>query len=154
MKNKKSRELVNLILKIREDEEEIIRKLSLKYISAKTEWCLNEIEENHRLAITAVVSSTIKYMLEKQRYDCFYKTEDDSKFFVLGYNSEDNYVTAFNFGKIIVNDFDEIEKEITTDEERKVEYVDSTGTKFYTPTFEECDIWIEMILENLQSGNL
>lgn len=47
-----------------------------------------------------------------------------------------------------------MEKEITKNNKRNIKYVDSMGAKYYAPTFSECDAWIEMILENLQNGNL
>lgn len=157
MENKNSQELVKQINEIKNAEKKAINKLAIQYISIKADWCLSEMEEIHRLAITEIISNIVKYMLEKN-YDCYYEAKDNSKFFVLGINYEDEYLTAFNFEKIINNNFEEIANEITTeittDEERTIKYIDSEGIRYCAPTFFECEHWIETILENLQDGNL
>lgn len=154
MKNNKSKKLSNLIKEIKENEKVLISKLIYEYVADDDDWYLKKIEEIHRIAIVAAVYNTIYYLIEKKNYDFFYKTENGDKLFAIGIDYEENCLTAFDLQNFINRDYDEMEKEITKNNKRNIKYIDSMGAKYYAPTFSECDAWIEMILENLQNGNL
>lgn len=154
MKNNKSKKLSNLIKEIKENEKVLVSKLIYEYVADDDDWYLKKIEEIHRIAIAAAVYNTIYYLIEKKNYDFFYETENGDKIFAIGIDYEENCLTAFDLQNFINRDYDEMEKEITKNNKRNIKYVDSMGAKYYAPTFSECDAWIEMILENLQNGNL